>query len=124
MLKEQLLQMGARFQAAREQQNFSRAQVSEIVGVSALYIGEIERGIKCPSLDLFYDLCQLLNVSTEYILKGKDKPTDVSSVIACLEMLDDEHVEYAEDIVMSYVKAVTVSEMKLINKEKHQDTSG
>ena len=45
--------------------------MAERVDVTLYYMGEIERGIKTPSLDLFIRLVEVLDVSADYLLRDK-----------------------------------------------------
>ena len=63
------LTIGDRIRAARTEQKLTQETLAERVDVSPYYIGEIERGTKTPSLDLFIKLVEALNVSADYLLR-------------------------------------------------------
>ena len=63
------LTIGDRIRAARKEQKLTQETLAERVDVSPYYIGEIERGTKTPSLDLFIKLVEALNVSADYLLR-------------------------------------------------------
>ena len=40
-----------------------------MANIGAYYLGEVERGIKCPSLKVFVAIADALSVSTDYLLR-------------------------------------------------------
>jgi len=62
------LTMGDRIRAARKKMNLTQEALAEKVDVTLYYMGEIERGVKTPSLDLFIRLVEALDVSADYLL--------------------------------------------------------
>jgi transcriptional regulator with XRE-family HTH domain len=63
------LTMGDRIKAARKKMHLTQEALAEKVDVTLFYIGEIERGVKTPSLDLFVRLIEVLDVSADYLLR-------------------------------------------------------
>ena len=63
------LTMGDRLKDARKRLNMTQEDLAERVDVTTFYIGEIERGTKTPSLDLFIKLIEVLDVSADYLLR-------------------------------------------------------
>jgi len=39
---------------------------------------------------------------------GKEKPSDVSEIAATLAMLDEKYVPFAEELLKTYVKAISM----------------
>ena len=52
-------------------------------------------------------ICHALGVSADYILFGKEKQGDLSNVNAMLSGLDPEYIPYVEEMLRSYIKAIT-----------------
>ena len=63
------LTMGDRIKSARKKIGLTQEALAEKVDVTAFYMGEIERGVKTPSLDLFIRLVEVLDVSSDYLLR-------------------------------------------------------
>ena len=63
------LMIGDRIKAARKKLNLTQEVLAERVDVTLYYMGEIERGVKTPSLDLFIRLVEVLDVSADYLLR-------------------------------------------------------
>lgn len=73
MEKTDKLVIGERVRNIRLSMGLSRDQLSELLGISALFLGYIECGQRGMSLDTLCSLCKTLNVSADYILFGKTK---------------------------------------------------
>ena len=63
------LTMGDRIKEARKKKGFTQEQLAERLDVSVEFIGQIERGLKLPSMNVFIKLIEALNVSADYLLR-------------------------------------------------------
>ncbi len=87
VLKElDLREMGKRIRAKREFLQITREQLAEKLGVSSQFISDVEYGHKGLSIKRLYMLCQVLDVSADYILVGK------------ITQIDDEASRFREEI--------------------------
>lgn len=62
--------IGKRIKELRSQKKWNQQTLADKVGVTTTYIGQIERGEKIPRVELFVDIVNALEVSTEEILGG------------------------------------------------------
>ncbi len=62
--------MGVRIRGLREDAHMSREELSKELGISSHHLAEVEYGNKGISLDVFYKLRQVFNVSSDYLLDG------------------------------------------------------
>lgn len=60
--------IGARIRLQRERIGMTQEQFGEACGLSASFIGHIERGSRKLSVESLYRLASVLNVSTDYLL--------------------------------------------------------
>lgn len=60
--------IGHRIQAYREAAGMSQDGLAEALGLSTIYISTIERGVKTPSLEVFVNIANALNVSADLLL--------------------------------------------------------
>ncbi|MCB6477567.1 helix-turn-helix domain-containing protein [Emergencia timonensis] len=65
-----LLQMGERIRRQRELHGMTRELLAEKLDVSTKFIADVERGSKGMSLQNFYLLIQILDISADYLLSG------------------------------------------------------
>ena len=61
--------MGDRIREARKKLSLTQEQLAEKLDVSLVYVSEIERGMKMPSMALFIRLVEILDVSADYLLR-------------------------------------------------------
>ena len=62
--------MGSRIRAVRRQHSLTQEHLAEKVGISASFLGHIERGTRVASLETLVALCNVLNVAPEYLLQA------------------------------------------------------
>ena len=63
------LTMGDRIRETRKKQVLTQEQLAERLDVSVEFVGQIERGLKLPSMNVFIKLIEVLNVSADYLLR-------------------------------------------------------
>lgn len=68
--KEHKAAMGQRIQQARKSARITQMKFAEKIDVSTQYISDLERGIVGCSVATLLKICDALEVSTDYILRG------------------------------------------------------
>ena len=68
--KISLEKIGNNIQHARLKAGLTQDALAEKCGVSAKYISAIERGISSGSISLIIDICNILDVTPNYIFNG------------------------------------------------------
>lgn len=63
------LALGDRIKEVRKTQNLTQEQLAERLDISVEFVGQIERGLKLPSMQVFIRLIETLNVSADYLLR-------------------------------------------------------
>jgi len=61
---------GNRVREARRRLHMTQEALAEELGVSASFLGHIERGKRAASIETLVALCNTLNVSPEYLLSA------------------------------------------------------
>lgn len=64
--------MGGRIQQARKVAHLTQMKFSEKIDVSTQYVSDLERGIVGCSVPTLLKICDVLDVSTDFILRGKE----------------------------------------------------
>ncbi len=111
MKKELDMQIGQRVRAKREEQKMSREKLAECIDVSPQFLTQIELGKRGMSSVTLYNICHALSSSADYILLGKDKANDLSSFYEILSNLDSRYLMYAEDLLKTFVLALSKKKM-------------
>lgn len=60
--------IGEKIREYRKKSNLSLEQFAELLELSSTHIGNIERGVKMPTLQTFIKILNTLNVSSDFIL--------------------------------------------------------
>ena len=63
------LNMGDRIKEVRKRCGLTQEQLAERLDISVEFVGQIERGLKLPSMQVFIKIIEALNVSADYILR-------------------------------------------------------
>ncbi len=97
------VKLGKRLKEARLAKHYTQELLAEKASITIVYLSELERGVKLPSLTKFVELAQLLDVSTDYLLRddldaGKShvydditkklEPLTPKQRVACAELID------------------------------------
>ena len=76
--------IGRRIQQSREQAGLTQEELAERIDRSTQFISTIERGLAGPSLETTIKICEVLGVSTEWILRGRMALPDAENLAAAL----------------------------------------
>lgn len=63
--------LGQRLREARLKKGYTQQQLATMANMGNVYLGEIERGLKMPSLSSFIRIIEALDVSADYILRDE-----------------------------------------------------
>lgn len=99
--------LGKRIREARIQKKYTQQKLAGVAGIGQMYLGEIERGDKMPSLKIFVKIAEALEVSADYILRD-----DLSSgehyiydeITAKLKGLSPQQRKTAAEILDAYIR--------------------
>lgn len=101
------LVLGKRICEARKARGWTQEMLAERADIGTMYLGEIERGIKAPSMKVFIKLLNALDISADYVLRyevhsGKEHVFD--EMTQKLEHLTPKQRKTATDILDAYIK--------------------
>lgn len=102
--------IGLRIRAEREKLRLTREQFAEAVGISPLYVGQIERGQRAMSLKTFVKIADSLHADTEYLIYGTEERasnTDKDGVLSLLEKCSERELELVKGVlklILTFVK--------------------
>lgn len=70
--------LGNRIRKIRKEKYLTQFALAEEIGVSPNFLGDVERGVKSPSLETIVCLANVLDVSLDYLLFESLKHTSVA----------------------------------------------
>ena len=91
--------LGQRIKEERKKLNFTQERLAEAVNVSTAYIGQIERGERCPTLDTLVKLSCKLGVSIDFLLSDSISANDDSLSNLWRQLTKDSTLEEKEFII-------------------------
>lgn len=87
MSEADLSSIGKRIQNRRKQQGYTQEQLAELMNVSIQMVSNLERGNKAIRIDNLINLSQILDISTDYILTGKETTDDIEALTSRIAKL-------------------------------------
>lgn len=101
--------LGQRIREARKKKRLTQERLAEIANIGVMYLGEIERGQKMPSLKILCKIIEALDISADYLLRdvvptGKEYVLD--EITAKLIDLTPQQRKTAVDILEAYIKNI------------------
>lgn len=66
-------EVGKRIKQIREDMGMTKEKFAKLLGISGQYLGVVEHGKSYLSIEKLKILCDLTNLSADYILFGKDE---------------------------------------------------
>ena len=97
--------IGTRVRKHRKEKNLTQEVLAEQCGISAAFLGHIERGTRSLSVETLFRIAQKLSVSTDYLLfESQTSNNDLLSQIASI--LSDKDIEKSHTL-LSAVKILS-----------------
>lgn len=81
--------IGSRIKMARENMGWTQEELAEKIDLSTQFISTIERGVAGASLGTIINLCEVLNVSSEWLLCGKRMVPDSERIATKISSLSN-----------------------------------
>lgn len=97
--------LGARVKQARIDRNMSQVDLAEAANLCVPYVSDIERGKKCFSVDKLVRLAQVLQVSTDWLLRLDIPQTEYTYNAEAADILVDCTAE--ESVILLEVMQAT-----------------
>lgn len=99
--------LGSKLREARKNKGYTQEVLAEKADIGVMYLGEIERGIKMPSMNIFIKLIEALDISADYVLRyelssGKEYVFD--EITKKLDNLTPQQRKTATDILDAYIR--------------------
>ncbi len=95
--------IGIRIRREREKWGISREKFAEMVNLSAVYIGQIERGERKMSMDTLVAISDCLKVSIDYLIYGDDNEKELNvakeEVYSLLSGCSEKELTITSDII-------------------------
>lgn len=103
-------EIGQRIREERSKFNLTQEKFAEIIDMSTIYVGQIERGERRMSLDTLIKVSDSLHVSLDYLIRGSSQtniPKDDTELNEILSRCSKKEIGIITDIaktVLPYIK--------------------
>ena len=97
--------IGSRIRLRRKELNLKQCQVAEQLNISNNHMSSIENGREKPSLETLLGICNILNVTPDYLLLGNMHTDDISQdILNGLRLCNKADLSLARDIIELLIK--------------------
>ncbi len=94
------LEVGERIRKIREELKMNREKFSEMIDISDVFLGQIERGERSLSLKTLYRIVSFTGVSTDFILLGNENNNStIHKIDRILSKSSEDNIEYFYQII-------------------------
>ena len=97
-------QLGIRIRQERLRLNLTQEQLSEYIGISTAYLGQIERGDRNVTLDKLIPIANRLGVTIDYLLTDYINEHNIDINLKRLSQLFDGKSEAEKEMAVNMIK--------------------
>ena len=90
--------MYMRIRKAREDLGYTREQIAEKLEVSVSYMAEVERGRTGISVKMLVKICEVLGLSADYVLFGKERGED-RALLEKIHRIDERYMPLLNGLI-------------------------
>lgn len=103
------VELGKKLREARNKAGLTQEALAEKADIGVMYLGEIERGVKMPSMKIFIKIIIALDISADYVLRDElpsDREYVLDDVTEKLSKLTPQQRKGAVEILDAYIKTL------------------
>ena len=90
--------MHTRIRKAREDMGYTREKIAEKLDVSVSYLAELERGRTGLSVKMLIKVCNVLGLSSDYVLFGNERTEDELRLDA-IRRIDEKYLPLLDKVI-------------------------
>lgn len=98
--------VGLRIREVREMLHMTREEFSEKCDISASFLSAVENGKKAITSRTLYKICNSVNISADYLIRGKEEGFETDMILEMLNSMDEPAKKHAVKILRAYIDAV------------------
>ena len=105
--------IGKRIRQQREYMGFTREQFAEQIDVTPKFCSDIELGVKGMSVPTLCRISEVLRLSTDFILFGRENTESSSPITQLLRSCSSSEQAYAEQLLKTFIMAMNAKKESL-----------
>lgn len=98
--------IGKRISYIRKKRGYSQNKLAELSGISVQFLSDIENNKKSMTVKTLRQIADNLNISTDYIIYGREKPIENTTIDIMLNSLSNKNKNYAEKLLCIFIDAI------------------
>jgi transcriptional regulator with XRE-family HTH domain len=96
------LNIGKRIRFAREQNNLTRDVLAEKIGISKMYLSQLEKGQRHASLPVTIKIAESLNLSLDYLIYGDNSiDIDKNEIIDMINNASNKQLKIIKELLIN-----------------------
>lgn len=103
--------LGRQINLVRKDRGLTAERLSELCNINSTYLRQIEGGVKTPSLPVFIDICNALQISPDYLLKDQLSQNEISKIRE-IEVLWESVPPSTQDVALTMINALLEHDKK------------
>ena len=96
----------------REAAGLTQERFAELIGISPQNVSCVDRGLAGVSLTVLRRMCEILHVSSDFLLMGERGNNDAGAIAHRLEQLPPEQFRVVEQIINGVLELAALPERK------------
>lgn len=101
------IKIGERIRKIREDLKMNREQFSEMIDISEVFLGQLERGERSLSTKTLVKIVSSTGISSDFILFGTQTPnTTISKINKILNRCSDDVLDYIYNLIRSTISFI------------------
>lgn len=101
--------IGNRIRISRENAGLTQEALAERLNLSTQFISTIERGVAGASLETVINLCDVLNVSSEWLLRGRADTPSADMIASKLTHLSAAQLSAADRMIDELITLLRIT---------------
>lgn len=111
--------IGYRIKEERLKYKYSRETFAELIDITPQHLFNVESGRRRLSYEKLAKVCEVLNVTADYLLFGHPiHSVDLGKITGLLNTMEPEHVELAAELIITYLKGIDLAKREQSQKER------
>lgn len=114
------IELGKRIKKKRNDFHYTIEKLSELLNITPRFLSAIENGDRGISFTTLEKMCNILCVTSDYLLFGKNtysnENKEISNITEILLNLDKQYIPLAENLIFNFNETVSLVTKKTLEK--------
>ena len=98
--------IGKRISYIRKERGYTQEKLAELANISIQFLSDIENNKKSMTVKTLRQIADSLNISTDYIIYGRETAIENTSIDIMLNSLSNKNKKKAEKLLSIFIDAI------------------